>query len=59
MGLAFVGFAHAGGSEAHELRFPLDRERHRSVTAQVALDRVRRFLLGEEPVATRWRERPR
>jgi nicotinamide-nucleotide amidase len=57
VGLVYVGFASAAGSEAHELRFPLDRERHRALTAQVALDRVRRHLLGEEPVATRWSAR--
>ena len=57
VGLVFVGFASPAGSEAHELLFPLDRERHRSLTAQVALDCVRRFLLGEAPVATRWSAR--
>jgi nicotinamide-nucleotide amidase len=57
VGLVYVGFASAAGSEAHELLFPLDRERHRTLTAQVALDRVRRHLLGEEPVATRWSAR--
>ncbi len=57
VGLVFVGFASAAGSEAHELLFPLDRERHRALTVQVALDCVRRHLLGEEPVATRWSAR--
>jgi nicotinamide-nucleotide amidase len=57
VGLVYVGFASPAGGEAHELLFPLDRERHRALTAQVALDRVRRFLLGEEPVATRWSAR--
>jgi nicotinamide-nucleotide amidase len=57
VGLVFVGFASSAGSEAHELLFPLDRERHRALTAQVALDRVRRHLLSEEPVATRWSAR--
>jgi nicotinamide-nucleotide amidase len=57
VGLVYVGFASPAGSDAHELLFPLDRERHRSLTAQVAIDRVRRFLLGEEPVATRWSAR--
>ena len=54
VGLVYVGFASAAGSVAHELLFPLDRERHRSLTTQVALDVVRRHLLGVEPVATRW-----
>jgi hypothetical protein len=57
VGLVHVGFASASGSGAHELLFPLDRERHRALTVQVALDRVRRHLLGEEPVATRWSAR--
>jgi len=54
VGLVYVGFASPAGSAAYELLFPLDRERHRALTTQVALDCVRRFLLGEEPVATRW-----
>jgi nicotinamide-nucleotide amidase len=54
VGLVYVGFASAAGTAAHELLFPLDRERHRSLTTQVALDAVRRHLLGFEPVATRW-----
>ena len=57
VGLVYVGFASPAGSEAHELLFPLDRERHRALTAQVALDCVRRFLLGEAPVSTRWSAR--
>jgi nicotinamide-nucleotide amidase len=54
VGLVFIGFADAQGSEAHEFLFPFDRERHRLVTSQVALDWVRRALLGEERVAPRW-----
>jgi nicotinamide-nucleotide amidase len=54
VGLVYVGFASPAGSAAHELLFPLGRERHRALTTQLALDCVRRFLLGEEPVATRW-----
>jgi nicotinamide-nucleotide amidase len=54
VGLVYVGFASAAGSAAYELLFPFDRERHRSLTTQVALDAVRRHLLGFEPVATRW-----
>lgn len=60
VGLVYVGFACEGGSEAAELFYPLDRERHRALTAQVALDRVRRHLLGEAPLAPRFgRERAR
>jgi nicotinamide-nucleotide amidase len=54
VGLVFVGFADARGSDAYEFLFPFDRERHRLVTSQVALDWVRRALLGEERVAPRW-----
>jgi nicotinamide-nucleotide amidase len=54
VGLVFVGFADAQGSTAHEFLFPFDRERHRLLTSQVALDGVRRALLGEERVAPRW-----
>jgi nicotinamide-nucleotide amidase len=54
VGLVFVGFAEAQGSSAYEFLFPFDRERHRLVTSQVALDWVRRALLGEERVAPRW-----
>ena len=58
VGLVFVGFADAGGSDAYEFLFPFDRERHRLVTSQVALDWVRRALLGEERVAPRWARGP-
>jgi nicotinamide-nucleotide amidase len=54
VGLVFVGFADAQGATAHEFLFPFDRERHRLVTSQVALDWVRRALLGEARVAPRW-----
>jgi nicotinamide-nucleotide amidase len=54
VGLVFVGFADARGSEAQEFLFPFDRERHRLVTSQVAFDWVRRALLGEPRVAPRW-----
>jgi nicotinamide-nucleotide amidase len=54
VGLVFVGFADARGGEAHEFLFPFDRARHRLVTSQVALDWVRRALLGEARVAPRW-----
>jgi nicotinamide-nucleotide amidase len=47
VGLLYVALADAGGSEARELRFAFDRERNRRAAAQVALDWVRRRLLGE------------
>ncbi len=59
VGLVYVGFASAEASEAQEFLFPFDRERHRTVTTQVALDWVRRTLLGEERVAPRYLRRPR
>ena len=54
VGLVWVGFASAEGDEALDFVFPFDRERHRQVTAQVALDWIRRDLLGEERVAVRY-----
>jgi len=58
VGLVWVGFASAEGSEAQEFVFPFDRPRHRNVTCQVALDWLRRTLLGEERVAPRYLRRP-
>jgi nicotinamide-nucleotide amidase len=54
VGLVFVGFADAGGGEAQEFLFPFDRPRHRLLTSQVAMDGLRRGLLGETRVAPRW-----
>jgi nicotinamide-nucleotide amidase len=54
VGLVYVGFASQAGSEAHEFEFPFDRPRHRTLTTHVALDRVRRFLLGEPAVSPRY-----
>ena len=47
VGLVFVALAHAAGSEARRLVFPLERERHRQLTGHVAIDWLRRHLLGE------------
>ena len=47
LGLVFVALAHADGCEAKRLVFPLERERHRQLTGQVAIDWLRRHLLGE------------
>jgi len=51
VGLVYIGIARAG-CETHVegFVFPLDRTRHRTLTAQVALDWVRRSLLGVELV---------
>jgi len=59
VGLVYVGFVSEAGSEAHEFEFPFDRPRHRMLTTQVALDRVRRFLLGEPAAPPRYLARNR
>ncbi len=46
VGLVVLALAHAEGTHADRFVFPLDRERHRAITAQVGLDWVRRLLLG-------------
>jgi PncC family amidohydrolase len=48
VGLVHVALAGPKGTHADHFVFPLDRERHRRLTAQVALDWLRRSLLGEE-----------
>jgi nicotinamide-nucleotide amidase len=48
VGLVSIGIAWEGGSHVDSFVFPLDRERHRQLVAQVALDWVRRSLLGHE-----------
>ena len=47
VGLLVVALATAEGTESRELFFAFDRERNRRLGAQVALDWVRRHLLGE------------
>ena len=59
VGLVWVGFSDGGETAAQDFEFPLDRSRHRRATAQVALDWVRRALLGEERVALRYLRRSR
>jgi len=51
VGLVFVALAEAGRTHVDRFVFPFDRERHRTLTAQLALDWVRRALLGEPLVA--------
>ena len=48
VGLVSIGIAWEGGSHVDSFVFPLDRERHRQLSAQVGLDWVRRSLLGFE-----------
>ena len=48
VGLVSIGIAWDGGSHTDSFVFPLDRERHRQLSAQLGLDWVRRSLLGFE-----------
>ena len=50
VGLVHVALADAARTHADHFVFPLDRLRHRTLTAQLALDWVRRSLLGLELV---------
>jgi nicotinamide-nucleotide amidase len=50
VGTVYVALAEAGRTHCEHFVFPLDRTRHRQLTAQVGLDWVRRVLLGEELV---------
>jgi nicotinamide-nucleotide amidase len=52
VGLVYVALADGGedGTHAEAFVFPLDRARHRALTAQLALDWVRRKLSGHELV---------
>jgi nicotinamide-nucleotide amidase len=47
VGLMYVAVAEASGTEVRELFFAFDRERNRRLAAQVAMDWVRRRLVGE------------
>ncbi len=46
VGLVWIALATQAGVEAEQMVFPFDRDRHRAITAQTALDWVRRSLLG-------------
>lgn len=46
VGLVWIALAEAGGTHADSFVFAVDRTRHRSLTSQVALDWVRRRLIG-------------
>jgi nicotinamide-nucleotide amidase len=46
VGLVYVALANASGSDVRELQLAFDRERNRRLTAQIAIDWVRRHLLG-------------
>lgn len=62
VGLVFVAIASGESTRQERFVFPLDRHRHRVLTAQVGLDWVRRHLLGLELVgpylARRWGGEP-
>jgi nicotinamide-nucleotide amidase len=47
VGLVHIALARPEGTTAERFVFPLDRHRHRRLTAQAALDWVRRAVLGE------------
>lgn len=51
VGLVFLALAEAGRAHVERFVFAFDRERHRTITAQLALDWARRTLLGEPLMA--------
>ncbi|MFT5442164.1 MAG: nicotinamide-nucleotide amidase [Myxococcota bacterium] len=58
VGLVCIGIARKGvATHTENFIFPLDRLRHRTLTAQVALDWVRRSLLGAELVSPSFLQR--
>jgi nicotinamide-nucleotide amidase len=54
VGTVWIAVADGAGTRAECFLFAFDRARHRQLTAQVALDWVRRALLGEALVAPRY-----
>ena len=46
VGLIYVALASAAGTQVRELQLAFDRERNRRLSAQIAIDWVRRHLLG-------------
>ncbi|HEU4430647.1 MAG TPA: competence/damage-inducible protein A [Myxococcota bacterium] len=54
VGLVWIAYASKRAAEAEQMIFPFDRERHRMITAQTALDWVRRALLGLPRVVPRY-----
>ena len=57
VGLVHIALAREGATFADSFEFRLDRTRHRMLTSQVALDWVRRTLLGAELVGPTWAKR--
>jgi nicotinamide-nucleotide amidase len=54
VGLVYVALADPEAVHGERFHFPLDRARHRSLVTQIALDWIRREILGEERIATRF-----
>jgi PncC family amidohydrolase len=50
VGLVWLALATAQGTHSDSFVFQVDRSRHRSLTAQLALDWIRRSMLGAELV---------
>jgi nicotinamide-nucleotide amidase len=57
VGLVHIAIAREGATYADSFVFRMDRARHRLLTSQVALDWVRRTLLGLELVGPKWAQR--
>ena len=58
VGLVYIALASAEGTHCDRFVFPLDRTRHRQLTAHTALDWVRRSLLGVELAGPSLMRRP-
>jgi nicotinamide-nucleotide amidase len=57
VGLVQIALAREGATYAESFEFRMDRARHRLLTSQIALDWVRRTLLGVELVGPKWAQR--
>ncbi len=57
VGLVHIALAREGATHAESFVFRMDRARHRLLTSQIALDWVRRTLLGVELVGPKWVQR--
>ncbi len=57
VGLVHIALAREAATYAESFVFRMDRTRHRLLTSQIALDWVRRTLLGVELVGPKWAQR--
>ena len=57
VGLVHIAIAREGATYADSFAFRIDRVRHRLLTSQIALDWVRRTLMGAELVGPKWAQR--